>query len=83
MYATAYSDLKKGTKPNFESKKTVILSFVIPFTVYPAFENPHPTNPDSLLGKPLKAGSHYILTNKKGDPAQLNAPTFYDELGIL
>jgi len=68
------------------NKPTMLIVLIFPGNVYPVTEKP--SDPTSLLGKPMKSGyqSHYVVTCKKGFPVEKNAQSgkeCYDELVII
>jgi len=68
------------------NKPTMLIVLIFPGNVYPVTEKP--SDPTSLLGKPMKSGyqSHYVITCKKGFPVEKDAQNgkeCYDELVII
>jgi len=63
---------------------TLIISYVVPGTIYPAIEQHK--GPHSLAGKPLRTPgyhSHYVLTQKDGFAISSEKTTpFYDEIVV-
>jgi len=68
-------------------KPTMLVVLLFPGNVYPVIERP--SDPNSLFGKPMKAGyqAHYAITTKKGLPVgnvpENNNEELYDELVII
>jgi len=71
LYATPYF----GTKP----EPAIIICFIIPGNVRPIVE--HKNENPSFLGIPIDSGyqSHYVLTNKDGNPIEKKKDRHYDE----